>query len=177
MIGTQACMSGYDCNLNPAQNSRTTLMASEMVGSCSVMQVLRRYHRPDNIKSSNGFHITNRFPNTVEVFIHFKTEPKPELLSTTQNLGSTDSYRGYNCSSFLSCTMVRKRSGALLKRELDNLSFLQSHPEVQRHFANAGCMEFVERLQVGCHQDTAEAFAKTFDGNKASRRLCGNQSG
>jgi hypothetical protein len=63
--------------------------------------------------------------------------------------------------------MVRKRSGALLKRELDNLSFLQSHPEVQRHFSNAGCMEFVERLQIGCHQATAEAFAKTFDGNKA----------
>jgi hypothetical protein len=63
--------------------------------------------------------------------------------------------------------MVRKRSGALLKRELDNLSFLQTHPEVQRHFSNAGCIEFVERLQIGCHQSTAEAFAKTFDGNKA----------
>jgi hypothetical protein len=63
--------------------------------------------------------------------------------------------------------MVRKRSGALLKRELDNLSFLQSHPRVQKYFSNAGCMEFVERLQVGCHQATAEAFAKTFDGNKA----------
>ena len=63
--------------------------------------------------------------------------------------------------------MVRKCSGALLKRELDNLSFLQSHPEVQRHFSNAGCMEFAERLQIGCHQATAEAFAKTFDGNRA----------
>jgi hypothetical protein len=63
--------------------------------------------------------------------------------------------------------MVRKCSGALLKRELDNLSFLQTHPEVQKHFSNAGCIEFVERLQVGCHQATAEAFAKTFDGNKA----------
>jgi len=63
--------------------------------------------------------------------------------------------------------MVRKCSGALLKRELDNLSFLQSHPEVQRHFSNAGCMEFAERLQTGCHQATNEAFAKTFDGNKA----------
>jgi hypothetical protein len=63
--------------------------------------------------------------------------------------------------------MARKRSGVLLKRELDNLSFLESHPEVQRHFSNAGCMEFAERLQVGSHQATAEAFAKTFDGNKA----------
>jgi hypothetical protein len=63
--------------------------------------------------------------------------------------------------------MVRKRSGALLKREMDNLSFLQTHPEVQKHFSNAGCIEFVEKLQVGCHQATTEAFAKTFDGNKA----------
>ena len=63
--------------------------------------------------------------------------------------------------------MVRKRSGVLLKRELDSLSFLQSHPDVQRHFSNAGCMEFAERLQIGCHQATAKAFAKTFDGNKA----------
>jgi hypothetical protein len=47
--------------------------------------------------------------------------------------------------------MVRKHSGTLLKRELDNLSFLQTHLEVQKHFSNAGCMEFVERLQVGCH--------------------------
>ena len=63
--------------------------------------------------------------------------------------------------------MARKRSGVLLKRELDNLSFLESHPEVQRHFSNAGCMEFAERFQVGSHQAMAEAFAKTFDGNKA----------
>jgi hypothetical protein len=63
--------------------------------------------------------------------------------------------------------MVRKRSGSLLRREMDSLSFLQTHHEVQRHFSNAGCIEFVERLQIGCHQSTIEAFAKTFDGNKA----------
>jgi hypothetical protein len=63
--------------------------------------------------------------------------------------------------------MVRRRSGSLLRKELDNLSFLQTHPEVQKHFSNAWCIEFVERLQNGCHQSTAEAFAKTFDGNKA----------
>jgi hypothetical protein len=63
--------------------------------------------------------------------------------------------------------MAKKRSGFLLKRELNSLSFLESHPEVQRYFSNAGCMEFAEKLQVGSHQATAEAFAKTFDGNKA----------
>jgi hypothetical protein len=28
-------------------------------------------------------------------------------------------------------------------------------------------MEFVNRLQSGCHQATAEAFAMSFDGNRA----------
>jgi hypothetical protein len=63
--------------------------------------------------------------------------------------------------------MVRRRSGSLLRRELDSLSFLQTHPEVQKHFSNARCIEFVGRLQNGCHQSTVEAFAKTFDGNKS----------
>ena len=63
--------------------------------------------------------------------------------------------------------MERRHSGSLLRKELDNLSFLQMHPEVQKHFSNARCIEFVERLQNDCHQSIAEAFAKTFDGNKA----------
>jgi hypothetical protein len=63
--------------------------------------------------------------------------------------------------------MVKKRSGLLLKRELNNLSFLESYHKVQRHFLNAGWMEFVKRLQSGYHQATAEAFAMTFDGNRA----------
>jgi hypothetical protein len=63
--------------------------------------------------------------------------------------------------------MVKKRGGLLLKRELSNLSFLESHPKVQRYFSNAGCMEFVNRLQSGCHQATTEAFAMSFDGNRA----------
>jgi hypothetical protein len=61
-------------------------------------------------------------------------------------------------------TMVRRRSGSLLRKELDNLYFLQTHPKVQKHFSNAGCIEFIERF---CHQSTVEAFSKTFDGNKA----------
>jgi hypothetical protein len=62
---------------------------------------------------------------------------------------------------------MKKRGGFLLKRELSDLSYLQSHPEVQRYFSNAGCMEFVNKLQSGYHQATAEAFALSFDGNRA----------
>jgi hypothetical protein len=92
MIETRSCMSGYDCDSNPAQNSRTALMASEMVGSCSVMQVQRRYHQPDNIKSNNGFHITERFQNAVEVFIYSKRSRSPNCFQqrrTSARLAAT----------------------------------------------------------------------------------------
>jgi hypothetical protein len=63
--------------------------------------------------------------------------------------------------------MERKQSGSLLRKELDSLSFLQAHPEVQKHFSDAGCMGYVEKLQNDCHQTTTEVFAKSYDGNKA----------
>jgi hypothetical protein len=64
--------------------------------------------------------------------------------------------------------MERKQGGRLLRKELDNLSFLQSYPEVQKRFSDAGCMTYVERLQEGYHQVIAEIFAKSYDGSKAT---------
>jgi hypothetical protein len=89
------------------------------------------------------------------------------MLSAAQSRGSTKEVIGITVVECRSCKMVKKRGGLLLKRELNNLSFLESYPEVQRHFLNAGCMEFVKRLQSGYHQVTAEAFTMTFDGNKS----------
>ena len=91
------------------------------------------------------------------------------MLSTVQDLGPNSSLLCcvYKIGWDFGLQMVRRRSGSLLRKELDSLSFLQMHPEVHKHFSNAGCIEFVERLQNGCHQSTTEAFAKTFDGNKA----------
>jgi hypothetical protein len=63
--------------------------------------------------------------------------------------------------------MARRRSGSLLRKELDSLSFLQAHLEVQKHFSDAGCMGYVEKLQNDCQQTTAEVFSKSYDGNKA----------
>jgi hypothetical protein len=63
--------------------------------------------------------------------------------------------------------MARKQSGSLLRKELDRLSFLQAHPEVQKRFLNVGCMGYVEKLQNGCHQTTTEVFVKSYDVNKA----------
>jgi hypothetical protein len=39
---------------------------------------------------------------------------------------------------------------------------------VQNNFSDAGCMNYVERLQSGCHQTTAEVFAKSYDGKRAN---------
>jgi hypothetical protein len=55
--------------------------------------------------------------------------------------------------------------GALLRRELQDISYLESHPEICQMFKDAGCYRFCEKLQ-GYHQGIAEAFAKSFDGAK-----------
>jgi hypothetical protein len=142
-------------------------MASGMSRLNAVVWVQRMYFRHDKNQIKSLFPYHTLFVEACQSSNVLKQELILEVLSTSQNLVSTNSCRGYRLSGSSSYKMVRKCSGALLKRELDSLSFLQTHPEVQRYFLNAGCMEFVERLQVGCHQSTAEAFAKNFDGNKA----------
>jgi hypothetical protein len=91
------------------------------------------------------------------------------VFSPAQDLGPNNRLQCFVCKIVLGfeLQMVRRRSVSLLRKELDNFSFLQVHPEVKKHFSNTGCMEYVERLQNGCHQSTVEAFAKTFDGNTA----------
>jgi len=64
--------------------------------------------------------------------------------------------------------MARKRGGLPLKKELDNLSYLQTYPDVQKRFSDGGCMTYVEKLQEGYHQVIAEIFAKSCDGKKAT---------
>jgi hypothetical protein len=39
---------------------------------------------------------------------------------------------------------------------------------VQKRFSDAGCMTYVEKLQEGYHQEIAETFAKSYDGNKST---------
>jgi hypothetical protein len=91
------------------------------------------------------------------------------VFSPVQDLGPNNRLQCFVCKiiSGFELQMARRHIGSLLRKELDSLSFLQAHPEVKKHFSNVGCMEYVERLQNGCHQSTAEAFAKTFDGNTA----------
>ena len=49
--------------------------------------------------------------------------------------------------------MARKRGGLLLKKELNNLSYLQTFPDVQKRFSDVGCINFVEKLQEGHHTE------------------------
>jgi hypothetical protein len=59
-----------------------------------------------------------------------------------------------------------KKGGSTLRKELDDISYLESHPEVCELFRDAGCYNFCKKLQSS-HQQVAEAFARTFDGRKA----------
>jgi hypothetical protein len=59
-----------------------------------------------------------------------------------------------------------KKGGTLLRKELNDITYLEAHPEIFQMFRDAGCYRFCEKLQ-GFHQGVAEAFALTFDGAKA----------
>jgi hypothetical protein len=59
-----------------------------------------------------------------------------------------------------------KKGGSTLRKELDNINYLESHPEVCQLFRNVGCYNFCKKLQSS-HQQVAEAFSLTFDGRKA----------
>ena len=64
--------------------------------------------------------------------------------------------------------MGKKWGGPPLKKELDTIQYLQSYPEIHQYFLDAGCLTYVEKLQEGYHHGIAEAFAKSYDGNKAT---------
>ena len=59
-----------------------------------------------------------------------------------------------------------KRGGPTLRKELGDIGYLESHPEVCQLFKDACCYRFCEKIQ-GSHQQVAEAFALTFDCTKA----------
>jgi len=55
--------------------------------------------------------------------------------------------------------------GAPLRKELDDITYLEAHPEVCQMFKDTGYYRYVQKLQ-GYHQGVTEAFARTFDGAK-----------
>ena len=58
-----------------------------------------------------------------------------------------------------------KKGGPALRKELGDINYLQSHPEVYPFFRDTDCYRFCEKVQ-GSHQQIAEAFALSFDGSK-----------
>ena len=59
-----------------------------------------------------------------------------------------------------------KKGGDFLRKELNDITYLESHPKIFHMFRDAGCYRFCEKLQ-GFHQGVVEAFALTFNGAKA----------
>jgi hypothetical protein len=57
--------------------------------------------------------------------------------------------------------------GKLLRKEMNDVLYLESHPEICQMFKEAGCYRYCEKLQ-GYHQGVAEAFARSFDGEKVT---------
>ena len=58
------------------------------------------------------------------------------------------------------------KRGPAPRKELGDISYLESHPEVYQFFKDACCYRFYEKIQ-GSHQQVAEAFSLSFDGSKA----------
>jgi hypothetical protein len=59
-----------------------------------------------------------------------------------------------------------KKGTSNLRKELNDISYTESHPEVCEMFKDAGCYNFCKKLQSS-HQQVEEAFALNFDGKKA----------
>jgi hypothetical protein len=58
------------------------------------------------------------------------------------------------------------KGASTLRKELDDINYLESHPEVCQMFRDAGYYNFCKKLQI-FHQQVAEAFALNLDGKKA----------
>ena len=58
-----------------------------------------------------------------------------------------------------------KKGGPVLRQELGDIRYLDSHPEVFQFFKDAGCYKFCKKIQVS-HQQFAEASSLSFDGSK-----------
>jgi hypothetical protein len=59
-----------------------------------------------------------------------------------------------------------KKGMSTLRKDLNDIGYLESHPEVCQMFKDAGCYNFCKKLQI-FHQQVAEAFALNFNGKKA----------
>jgi hypothetical protein len=58
-----------------------------------------------------------------------------------------------------------KKGTSTLRKDLNNIGYLESHPEVCQMFKDARCYNFCKKLQ-SFHQQVAEAFAINFNGKK-----------
>jgi hypothetical protein len=110
-------------------NACFTIMASEMANLNPLSQVQKMYYLANNITS------VHHFPNThhslmYAKFLILKDRADSRMLSPVQDLGWNSSLLCCVCRIVwgFGLQMARRHSGALLRKELDSLSFLQTHP-------------------------------------------------
>ena len=61
---------------------------------------------------------------------------------------------------------MKKGGGLALRKELGDIGYLKSHPEVCHLLKDSGYYRFCENIQ-GSHQQVAESFDLSFHGSKA----------
>ena len=59
-----------------------------------------------------------------------------------------------------------KKGGPALRKELGDIIYLESHPDICKFFKDVGCYKFCEKIQ-GSYLQVAEAFSLSVDGSKA----------
>jgi hypothetical protein len=66
----------------------------------------------------------------------------------------------------IQCHGEMKKGATTLRKELNDIGYLEAHPEVCQMFKNVGCFNFCKKLD-SFHQQVAEVFALSFNGKKA----------
>jgi hypothetical protein len=100
-------------------------MAPEMENLNPLTQVQRLYYLADNIKSVHHFSNTHNSPMYAK-FLNLKDRADSRVLSTAQDFSPNSSLLCCVCRIVwnFELQMTRRRSGSLLRKKLDSLSFL-----------------------------------------------------
>jgi hypothetical protein len=145
-----------------------TLMAPKMAISNPATQVQRPYCWADSIKLYHCFHITHCSRSFVKVSNIRKQSRLPSAFNSAEpRLKQQLQGLIYRIVEVFKLQNGEETQWFSTQKRAGQPIFFTDTSRSPETFSNAGCNEFIERLQSGCHQSTAEAFAKTFNGNKA----------
>jgi hypothetical protein len=117
-------------------------------------------------------HIINRFTTLLAISATIKKIPpfisvlaQPSRLSLslrTVTLPKIHSFK-HGC---MKTSRQMKKGMSTLRKELNDIEYLESHTQVCQMFKDVGCYNFCQKLKI-FHQQVAKAFALIFYGKKA----------